>query len=67
LEHNRPIINVNHITKNFRNIHAVQDLNFSLSGGEIPGLLGLNGAVKTTTIRMILNIFKPDTGSIPAF
>lgn len=58
------IIKVNHITKNFGSIHAVQDLGFSLSGGGSLDLLGPNGAGKTTTIRMILDIFMPNTRSI---
>jgi len=55
------IITVNHITKYFGSIHAVQALSFSLSGEGLLDLLGPSGAGKTTTTRMILDIFKPDT------
>jgi len=58
------INNVNHITKIFGSIHAVQDLSFSLSGGGLLDLLGPNGTGKATTTRMNLDVFKPDTRSI---
>jgi ABC-2 type transport system ATP-binding protein len=57
-------IEVNHITKNFASLHAVDDVSFSVEPGEIFGLLGPNGAGKTTSIRIILDIFKPDSGSV---
>ena len=57
-------IDVNHITKSFGSLRAVDDVSFCVEPGEIFGLLGPNGAGKTTLIRIILDIFKPDTGSI---
>jgi ABC-2 type transport system ATP-binding protein len=59
-----PAIIVDHISKNFGNLKAVDDVSFDVSGGEIFGLLGPNGAGKTTCIRIILDIFKPDSGSV---
>lgn len=47
--------------------HAVQDLSFEVGQGEIFSILGPNGAGKTTTIRMILDIIKPDKGTIRVF
>lgn len=55
---------VEHISKNFGALKAVQDVSFEVNPGEIFGLLGPNGAGKTTSIRIILDIFKPDTGSV---
>ena len=46
---------------------AVNDVSFRVRGGEVFGLLGPNGAGKPTTIRMILDIFKPDAGTIEVF
>jgi ABC-2 type transport system ATP-binding protein len=57
-------ITVEHITKNFAAVCAVNDVSFTIEPGEIFGLLGPNGAGKTTTIRIILDIFKPDTGRV---
>ncbi len=53
-----------HISKSYGNFRAVNDLSFEVFGGEIFAMLGPNGAGKSTTLRMILDILKPDTGSI---
>jgi ABC-2 type transport system ATP-binding protein len=60
----KPTITVNHISKKFGNVKAVDNVSFDVFPGEIFGLLGPNGAGKTTSIRMILDIFKPDHGNI---
>ncbi len=57
-------ISVEHISKNYGSFRAVNDLTFEVFGGEIFAMLGPNGAGKSTTIRMILDILKPDTGRI---
>ncbi len=57
-------IAVHNITKQYGSFTAVADLSFEVRCGEIFSMLGPNGAGKTTTIRMILDILKPDTGSI---
>ncbi len=59
-----PAIIVDHISKNFGNLRAVDDVSFTVESGEIFGLLGPNGAGKTTSIRIILDIFKPDSGKV---
>lgn len=60
-------LNIKNISKSYGDVHAVQDLSFSISQGQIFGLLGPNGAGKTTTIRMIMEIIYPDKGSIDIF
>ncbi len=59
-----PTIEVEHITKSFGSMCAVNDVSFTVEPGEIFGLLGPNGAGKTTIIRIILDIFKPDAGRV---
>jgi ABC-2 type transport system ATP-binding protein len=59
-----PTIQVEHISKTFDNMRAVDDVSFNVEAGEIFGLLGPNGAGKTTTIRIILDILKPDHGKV---
>jgi len=55
---------VQNVTKRYGNFTAVDDLSFEVRPGEIFAMLGPNGAGKTTTLRMILDILKPDVGSI---
>jgi ABC-2 type transport system ATP-binding protein len=55
---------VNHIAKSFGDTKAVKDVSFSVRPGEIFGLLGPNGSGKTTSIRVILDIYQPDNGAI---
>jgi ABC-2 type transport system ATP-binding protein len=57
-------VEVSHIAKSFGETQAVADVSFRVERGEIFGLLGPNGSGKTTTIRMILDIFAPDRGTI---
>jgi ABC-2 type transport system ATP-binding protein len=57
-------IRVEHITKNYGNFRAVDDLTFDVYAGEIFAMLGPNGSGKTTTMRMILDILRPDSGQI---
>jgi ABC-2 type transport system ATP-binding protein len=58
-----PAVVLNHITKSFGPVKAVEDVSFSIEKGELFGLLGPNGAGKTTSLRVLLDIFKPDSGS----
>jgi len=52
-----------HLSKKYKDLSAIQDLNLSVSSGEIFGFLGPNGAGKTTTIRMLTTLTKPSSGS----
>lgn len=61
------ILEVKGISKNFNGFKAVDDLSFSVSQGEIYGLLGQNGAGKSTTIRILLSLIRPDKGTINYF
>jgi ABC-2 type transport system ATP-binding protein len=58
------LVTVEHISKSYAEILAVDDLSFETRQGEIFGLIGPNGAGKSTTIRMIMNIIAPDSGRI---
>src|SRR4026208_1728025 len=62
------IIRARDITKTFgREIKAVDGLSFTVEEGQVYGFLGQNGAGKSTTIRMLLTLIKPDSGSIKIF
>ncbi|HXR97823.1 MAG TPA: ATP-binding cassette domain-containing protein [Terriglobales bacterium] len=52
------------ISKSYGNVRAVEGLSLNVPTGSVYGFLGPNGSGKTTTIRMIVNILAPDSGSI---
>jgi len=56
-------ITVDHLTKQFGSVRAVDDLSFSVRPGVVTGFLGPNGAGKTTTLRMLLGLVRPTSGS----
>jgi len=58
------IIELRQVTKNFGTVTAVKNLDLKVPAGTIYGFIGPNGSGKTTTIRMIMNIFFPDEGTI---
>jgi len=55
---------LNNISKSFNGFTAVDHLSLKVPKGSIYGFIGPNGSGKTTTIRMIMNIFYPDSGDI---
>ena len=61
------IIQVKNLTKDFREVKAVDDLSFEVPEGQVYGFLGQNGAGKSTTIRMLLTLIRPTSGSIEIF
>ncbi len=55
---------VDHISKRFGAILALDDATFTVEPGRIFGLLGANGAGKTTSMRIVLDILRPDSGTV---
>ena len=64
---NEPIIQVNSLTKSFGSKKAVDGLSFEVHRGEVFGLLGHNGAGKSTTIDLMLGLKTPDEGTARIF
>ncbi len=62
-----PVIEVRNLKKHFGATKAVDDISFTVEGGEIFGFLGPNGAGKTTTIRCLMDFLRPTSGSISLF
>ena len=58
------MIKLNDISKSFKNKKALDKLSLEVSSGEIYGLLGANGAGKSTTLNLLLGFLRPDLGSI---
>ncbi len=62
------VVEIEGVTKTFGGTYkAVNDLSLSVPRGSIYGFIGPNGSGKTTTLRMIMNIFYPDSGRIRLF
>lgn len=57
-------VTIEHLTKNFRGITAINDLSLKIEKGEITGLIGSDGSGKTTLIRLIIGLLLPDQGKI---
>jgi ABC-2 type transport system ATP-binding protein len=61
------VLRTNGLSKRFAKRLAVKDLNLEVHRGDVFGFLGPNGAGKSTTIRMILTLLRPTSGSIEIF
>ncbi len=61
------VIEVRGLTKDFKEIRAVDSLSVNVYRGDVFGFLGPNGAGKSTTIRMLLTLIRPKEGSIKIF
>jgi ABC-2 type transport system ATP-binding protein len=51
------------VRRSYRDVHAVQEVRFRISSGEVVGFLGPNGAGKTTTLKMLSGLLHPSAGS----
>ncbi|MCH8325011.1 MAG: ABC transporter ATP-binding protein [Bacteroidetes bacterium] len=61
------VIEILGLTKKFKNLIAVNDLDLTVYKGDVFGFLGPNGAGKSTTIRMMLSLISPTSGTIKIF
>lgn len=64
LRDDQDVIRVSGLTKKYRGTIAVDNVSFSVARGEICGLIGRNGAGKTTIMKMLLNLIKPTSGDM---
>ncbi len=62
-----PVIEVNGLRKSYKGIKAVNGIDFKVFRGDVFGFLGPNGAGKSTTIRMLLSLIRPTSGTIRVF
>lgn len=58
-----PVIEVKHLAKHFGDVFAVDDISFEVAHGEMFAFLGPNGAGKSTTIKMLITLLEPTSGS----
>jgi ABC-2 type transport system ATP-binding protein len=61
------IIEITDLTKDFKEVKAVDSLSLNVIRGDVFGFLGPNGAGKSTTIRLLLTLIKPSAGTIKMF
>jgi rhamnose transport system ATP-binding protein len=63
-ESGAPLLEVREVTKSFGAVAAVQGVSFELYGGEAHALLGENGAGKSTIVKMLAGVHRPDSGDV---
>jgi ABC-2 type transport system ATP-binding protein len=61
------VLRVNHLTKDYPSVRALDDLSLEVIQGECFGLLGPNGAGKTTLIKILLNLISASSGTVSTF
>src|SRR5271155_3260222 len=57
-------LSVEHVTKDFPSVRALDDVTFRIRAGEIHALMGENGAGKSTLIKIVTGVYKPDPGRL---
>ena len=65
--HLETVLTTSHLTKHFRKIRAVNDLNLEVRKGQVFGMLGPNGSGKTTTLGMLMGVVNPTAGDFKWF
>jgi ABC-type multidrug transport system ATPase subunit len=63
----QPVIQLNSVSKHFKDFVAVNELSLQVKKGEIYGFLGPNGSGKSTSLRMMMGLIKPSSGEINLF
>lgn len=58
------MLRINNLSKKFGDFHVLEDVNINAEKGQIYGLVGSNGCGKTTILKHVMNIYKPDEGMI---
>jgi branched-chain amino acid transport system ATP-binding protein len=58
------LLELDHVTKHFGALTAVNDLSFSIDAGKVLGVMGPNGSGKTTLLNLIMGVYSLDSGEI---
>ena len=62
--HNEPAILVSGLKKSYKNMPVLKGVDFQVKAGSIFALLGTNGAGKTTVVKILATLLKPDEGTV---
>jgi ABC-type sugar transport system ATPase subunit len=63
----QPLVEIRNISKKFPGVAALQDISFSINAGEIHALIGENGAGKSTMIKILSGLYRPEVGGEVVF
>jgi len=61
------MIRVQHLSKSFGGVHAIQDVSFDVQPGTVHAIIGPNGAGKTTLVNLLTGVYAADAGSVEMF
>src|SRR5438477_3393752 len=67
MTHNNPVIEVRNLIRRYGRTDAVNGLSLRVPAGRCYGFFGRNGAGKTTTIKCLLNLLRPESGTVRVF
>lgn len=67
MEQNNEVVTVSHVCKTYRTIQALHDVSLQVSRGELFGIIGPDGAGKSTLFRILVTLQKPDEGQASVF
>ncbi len=59
-----PVLEIRGVSKSFPGVKALDDVSFAVGKGEVVGLIGENGAGKSTVLKILNGIYQPDTGNV---
>jgi len=59
-----PVLEIKGVSKSFPGVRALDDVSFSVGKGEVVGLIGENGAGKSTVLKVLNGIYQPDSGGV---
>jgi ABC-2 type transport system ATP-binding protein len=60
-------VNADHLTKSYGRLRGIVDVSLTVAAGEVMGLVGVNGAGKTTFLRTLLDLIRPTSGTVSVF